>query len=234
MAAAVASTSASTVDDESRELSVDLVLECGARLQQDSIVAHECPRFKRRTGGAIDCPYPGQPFGEGGVLHSIGTDRGTKAWSNPHTDGKVVAEKSTYNDSDGGPHKFVGRSDDGFCFTDSQPNSWMSVDLGEGRAVVPTHYCLRNDSRNSNGTAALRNWSLQGRTAEPGADWVQIRRHDNDETLAKRKYSVGAWPIEGEARAFRHFRIHQHGKNAYGNDQLMCCGFEVYGTLTEG
>ena len=63
---------------------------------------------------------------------------------------------------------------------------------------------------------------------------MQIRRHDNDETLAKEKHSVAAWPIEGEARAFRHFRVHQHGKNAVGNDYLMCCGFEVYGTLTEG
>ena len=144
--------------------------------------------------------------------------------------GKVVAAKSTYNENDGGPRKFVGRSADTHCQTKSQPNSWMSVDLGEGRAVVPTHYCLRNDS---NQTHVLRNWSLQGKAAEPGADWVQIRRHDNDETLAKQRYSVGAWPIEGEARAFRHFRIHQHGPNAAGNDQLMCCGFEVYGTLTE-
>merc|ERR1711969_246548 len=105
-----------TVDDESRELSAQLLLESGARLNKDSIV-DDCPRFKRRTGGAIQCPYPGQPFGEGGVLHSIGTDGGTKAWSNPHTDGKVVAAKSTRNDADGGPHKFVGRSDDGHCYT---------------------------------------------------------------------------------------------------------------------
>ena len=107
----------------------------------------------------------------------------------------------------------------------------MSVDLGESRAVVPTHYCLRHDGVNQ--SHALRNWSLQGKTAEPGADWVEIRRHDNDHTLAAQNFSVGAWPIEGEARAFRHFRIHQHGKNGHGDNNLMCCGFEVYGTLTE-
>ena len=200
-------------------------------------VVDNCPRFKRRKGTvlAIQCPYPGAPFGEGGVLHSIGTDHGTKAWSNPHTDGKVVAALSSHEDGasadDYDPKKFVGRSDDGYCFTDDLPNSWMSVDLGEGRAVVPTHYCLRHGSGSE--SHVLRNWSLQGKAAEPGADWVQIRRHDNDETLAKQDYSVGAWPIEGEARAFRHFRIHQHGKNAEGTDYLMCCGFEVYGTLTE-
>ena len=70
-------------------------------------------------------------------------------------------------------------------------------------------------------------------TAEPGADWVQIRRHDNDLTLTQQRYSVGAWPIEGEERAFRHFRIRQHGHNAINKNNLMCCGFEIYGTLTE-
>ena len=106
------------------------------------------------------------------------------------------------------------------------------MDLGEGRAVVPAHYCLKKDEGNAN--CVLRNWTLQGKTAEPGADWVQIRRHDNDETLAKRAFAVGAWPIEGEARAFRHFQVRQHGKNAAGVDSLSCCGFEIYGTLIEG
>ena len=129
----------------------------------------------------------------------------------------------------GAPHRFVGRSNDGRNYTNNTPNSWMSVDLGEGRTVVPTHYCLRNDSSADH---QLRNWSLQGKTAEPGANWVEIRRHDDDETLAKQAYSVGAWPIEGEERAFRHFRIRQHGYNAAGDDDaLMCCGFEVYGEL---
>ena len=63
----------------------------------------------------------------------------------------------------GEPHKFVGRSDDGYCNTKDEPNSWMSVDLGEGRAVVPAHYCLRHDE---NSSYALRNWALEGKTAE--------------------------------------------------------------------
>ena len=54
-----------------------------------------------RLVGALteNCPYPGAPFGEGGVLHAIGTDHGTKAWSNPHTDGKVVAAMSSVGSS---------------------------------------------------------------------------------------------------------------------------------------
>ena len=43
---------------------------------------------------------------------------------------------------------------------------------------------------------------------------------------------VLAWPVDG-APAFRFFRIHQHGRNAWGNDYLMCAGIELYGELAE-
>ena len=107
----------------------------------------------------------------------------------------------------------------------------MSVDLGEGRTVVPTYYCLRTDAHG--GSYVVRNWTLEGTAADPGADWQEIRRHDNDQTMAKQNYAVGAWPVEAGGRAFRHFRIRQHGKNTQNNDHLMCCGFEVYGQLSE-
>ena len=178
------------------------------------------------------CRYPGAPFGEGGVLHRIGTDHGRRAWVNPHTDGRVVVTMSRVGR--GAPHKFVGRSDDGHCITNNTPNSWMSVDLGAERTVVPTHYCLRHDQNGKH--YALRNWTLEGRAADAGAeDWQEIRRHDNDETLALQNYAVGAWPVDAGGRAFRHLRIRQHGKNAEGmyTDVLACCGFEVYGRLLD-
>jgi len=65
------------------------------------------------TAPEIQCPYPGAAFAEGGVLHRIGTDHGRRAWANPHTDGKVVVAKSS--GGNGALHKFVGRSDDGYC-----------------------------------------------------------------------------------------------------------------------
>jgi hypothetical protein len=176
------------------------------------------------------CRYPGAPFGEGGVLHRIGTDHGRRAWVNPHTEGRVAAAISS--ETAGAPHKFVGRSDDGECITDDTPNSWMSVDLGADRIVVPTHYCLRNDV---NSRAVARNWALEGKA--DGGDWQEIKRHENDTTMATQKYAVGAWPVDAGGRAFRHLRIRQHGKNACGShihgDRLACCGFEVYGRLLD-
>jgi len=132
--------------------------------------------------------YPGAPFGEGGVLHRMGTDHGRRAWVNPHTDGRVVAAMSSVRGSGSAPHKFVGRSDDGACETHDIPNSWMPVDLGADRTVVPTHYCLRHDGV---GHLAARNWALEGKAAD-GGDWQEIRRHDNDATLARQDYAVGA------------------------------------------
>ena len=133
----------------------------------------------------------------------------------------------------GDPHKFVGRSDDGNCETNDHANSWMTVDLGAARTVVPTHYCLGNAGDTS---VTLRNWALEGRAADAGAeDWQEIRRHDNDETLALHSFSVGAWPVDAGGRAFRHLRIRQRGKNVANQDNiLMCCGSEVYGALQLG
>jgi hypothetical protein len=79
-----------------------------------------------------------------------------------------------------------------------------------------------------------RNWTLEGKAADAGAgEWQQIKRHDNDETLAKQSYSVGAWPVDAGGRAFRHLRVRQHGRNAGNHDHLVCCGFEVYGRLLD-
>ena len=150
----------------------------------------------------------------------------------------VSATVTVYSSSDGNgddPHKFVGRSNDGYCYTQSQLNSWMSVDLGAERTVVPTHYCLRNSAHNGH---ASRNWTLEGRAADAGAeDWQQIKRHDNDGTQAAQRFSVGAWPVDAGGRAFRHLRVRQHGRNAHNgadnNDSLLCCGFEVYGRLLD-
>ena len=46
--------------------------------------------------------------------------------------------------------------------------------------------------------------------------------------------AVAAWALDGAAvggRSFRHFRVRQTGKNAGGNDQLLCAGIELYGRL---
>ena len=50
----------------------------------------------------------------------------------------------------------------------AKPNAWVSVDLGSGWALYPTHYCLRTEGYVGDGPyAALRNWRLEGVLAIP-------------------------------------------------------------------
>ena len=75
-------------------------------------------------------------------------------------------------------------------------------------------------------------WTLEG--SNDGAEWVTLRQHANDESLADQAMATAAWPLEPgtvQGRAFRHFRILQTGRNAAGNEHLCCAGIELYGVL---
>ena len=130
----------------------------------------------------------------------------------------------------GSPDKFVQHqhSSPVFNFTGNNANSWMSVDLGEGRSLRPNHYCLRHRSDSVSGYA-LRNWRLEG--SHDGSTWVTLRTHTSDTSIAAHIMATAAWPVEGATEAFRHFRIRVTGNNSSGSDSLMCAGIELYGTF---
>jgi hypothetical protein len=44
------------LDDESRQLGITLMLECGSTHSRDSVLASGCPRLKRRAGAALPLP----------------------------------------------------------------------------------------------------------------------------------------------------------------------------------
>ena len=187
----------------------------------------------RRTGGAIDLIFSA-PFDTNGVLYHIATDGGKRAYSNPHTAGLVLASMSSAMTARllSQPENFVAHAHATpvHCFTKELDNSWMAVDLGEGRALKAEHYCLRSDKYSD--YYKLRNWELQA--SNDGQAWTTLRRHANDTQLAMSAMSEAAWPVEPTADgiAYRHFRILQTGPNSSGNTHLMCAGIELYGKLT--
>ena len=77
---------------------------------------------------------------------------------------------------------------------------------------------------------------LQGKN-DDGDDWVELRRHDDDASLAITKYySVAYWPLDGgnvTKTAYRQFRIMQHGESSKSTHFLGCFGIELYGTLLD-
>ena len=181
-----------------------------------------------------------EPFDTNGVLYHLGTGGGTREYENPHRSGEVVAALSSLSQMsghEGDPEvvreRFVLHSLEhdrgnykGLCYTDGEPNSWMSVDLGAGRSLVPDFYCLRG----GNGVFHLRTWMLQG--SQDGNEWHTLRVHENDESLGTTTHSVAGWAVEAGGRCHRHFRVLQHGKNSCDYDHLMCCGIELYGELS--
>jgi hypothetical protein len=198
-----------------------------------SAMAASCLRLKYRTGAgrlftfaSIDNSSEHGQFDEAGVLHHIATEGGTSAYVNPHQAGRVVASRSS-NDV-GSDADFVagpGTVETDASYTDDEPNSWMAVDLGAGRRLIVNHYALRHGAA---GPFVLSNWELQG--SEDGLTWTTLRRHD-DENIDKRGYLVEHWQVDGVTAPYRHFRVHQHGRNGDGDDTLFSSGIELYGRL---
>ena len=169
------------------------------------------------------------PFDTNGVLHHIATAGGITPYSNPHTSGQVKVSISHPTSGSSAPERFVQHESTG------QPNhtanlsgTSMSVDLGDGRSVVPNHYCLRHG--NNGGSYVLRNWKLQG--SNDGTEWTTLKQHQKDQGLAAQAFSIAAWPVEVQ-EAFRHFRVLNTGTDYNGHRHLMCAGFELYGTLVD-
>jgi hypothetical protein len=147
------------------------------------------------------------------------------AYRNPHELGEVVSSSSS-GFVGGLARAFVqhAHATPVYNCTNDTPQSWMAVDLGEGRSLVVDHYCLRSDRHTRH---KLRNWELQG--SLDGQTWQTLRIHLSDTSLPHQAMSTAAWPVDAGAQAFRHFRIAQTGVNSAGTQHLMCAGIELYG-----
>ena len=181
-------------------------------------------RPKPRRGNATDFRFE-SAFDTNGILHHIGTRGGTAAYRNPHELGEVVSSSSSLSVM-GAVERFVQHAHAApvtNC-TLNYPESWLAVDLGEGRSLVVDHYCLRSDNRSDH---KLRNWELQG--SLDGQTWQRLRAHQGDSSLSTQQMSTAVWPVDAGAQAFRHFRILQTGVNSSGLHHLMCAGIELYG-----
>eukprot|EP00729_Bicosta_minor_P032849 gene32849-biopygen13685 len=172
-------------------------------------------------------------FDGNGVLHWIGAGCGTKDYGNPHgKPGGVVAKMSTVGDFGDGctPSRFVEHAPlNEYNYTEDTANSWMSVDLGEGRHLAPDYYCLRHGW--SDGAYRLRHWRLEG--SNDDSTWTLLKTHADDQALPRQGFSTASWPIEAPAdgATYRYFRIFQTGKDSSDGDGISCAGIELYGLL---
>ena len=191
--------------------------------------------FQQALHGSSPCRRNGielvfsSPFDTNGVLYHIATDGGKRAYSNPHEAGLVKVSSSSQEIGYYDDRRFVQHThaDLVYNLTCNEANSWMAVDLGEGRALRANHYCLRSDKMLRG--HKLRGWELQG--SNDGQSWATLRRHADDASLGLAPMSVAAWPVEQGHVAYRHFRILQTHVNSARANLLLCAGIELYGKL---
>ncbi len=124
-----------------------------------------------------------------------------------------------------------------YNFTHNIAGSWIMVDLGAGRALIPNYYCLRHGYP-INAGYQVRNWQLQGRVEgeqngialQPAeGNWTVLLNHSNCDSINV-NVAAAAWPVQC-ATAYRYFRILATGLDASNTNYLCMGGLELYGTL---
>lgn len=144
-------------------------------------------------------------------------------------------------------------------YTTNAVNSWCAIDLGVGRRLRPTQYCIRHGASSTGN--ALRSWELRGREKDRD-EWDILKVHVNDDKLNNAPHSVALWDIEpsdgqrhspsetnagctpqstGAAgqlvgqtlKGYRYFLLLQTDVNSSGNHCLFIGGLELYGILME-
>jgi hypothetical protein len=110
--------------------------------------------------------------------------------------------------------------------------AWFQIQLPEGIQISPRYYTLRHGYDSG---ARLRNWEL--RTSLDGERWTCASSHKNDHSL-RGPHAVHTWEVSTHIDGARMFRLVMTGPNEIGGKQLVCSGFDVYGTIgseqTEG
>jgi len=182
---------------------------------------------------------------ENGALFFLGSSGRRKMWQNPHGISQVVAFASSIGM--GKPEDIVGRAVVN-CRTHNEPFSYIGVDLGVGRALVPNVYTIRNRNCSSH---VMMNWAFEA--SNDKVNWVPLdsRQHmtgvreqdayfEKDQKKLKEKGAASSYSIDTGIYkeigydGFRFFRLIQTGKNSSDSDNLALSGFELYGQVTRG
>eukprot|EP01133_Synstelium_polycarpum_P005727 gene5727-6624_t len=109
-----------------------------------------------RAAYAISLEY-NSLFDACGVFYYIGTNGYKEDWSNPAHRGRVRVTCSSTEK--GNVTECVGRTPTE-CWSMDVPASWLAINLGSSRTMVPTFYTLRHGGNSK--ADCLRNWTLQG------------------------------------------------------------------------
>jgi hypothetical protein len=107
-----------------------------------------------------------EPFDKNGVFYYLGYNPSNFVYKNPNLTGQVTVNLSTLFKGSIATVVCHSPDDEGVVFptyTDNFINSWLAIDIGCTRKLVPTHYCIRHGSAKPGN--ALRNWVLRAKVS---------------------------------------------------------------------
>jgi hypothetical protein len=88
--------------------------------------------------------------------------------------------------------------------------------------VCPTHYTMR--------TYSLQSWVVEG--SLDFTDWTEMDRKIDNNDFDAFRYPIASFAVSNSAEC-RFIRLTQTGKNHHGDDGLVICAFEIFGTLLD-
>lgn len=166
-----------------------------------------------------------------GLVYYLGTNFGEAPFSNPHTSGVVTCIRST--NSQGTPATLVDRTSGINTHTDSVANSWVGIDIGEGRTISVSTYTLQ--VRGMFGGSYPSNWVLQGSNdvaSNTVGAWDLATWTDLDTRVADTQMSspdaFGTYHLSSASLPYRFFRI-VTGLSSSGDNYNTIAEIELYG-----
>lgn len=156
-----------------------------------------------------------------GVIWYQGTEGGTTSFTNPQTTGAIVATASSIYSPSWDVENLSDRGD-AITHTNSVAESWVQIDLGAARNLIPSGLSIRQryDSTLHN----HRRIKLEG--SNDGTSWALVWQATSD--LAT---GAGVWndiDFTGTT-AHRYFRITQTAADSTGWNYLVLSEIELYG-----
>ena len=88
-------------------------------------------------------------------------------------------------------------------YTENIENSWIEVDLGPRRLLLPDKYTFRHGALTKGN--AIRKWMLQGKVSKyindnedeiMNEEWITLRTHINDDSISDEPNSTCSWDID--------------------------------------
>ena len=178
------------------------------------------PASKTTTPGRIEVAYnSSQPF-NGIIAHLM-----DKRYTNVH---EVVTVTSSICMCSAPNTVNLGSISD-FCSSDKS-NSWICYDFRD-RRVTPTSYSLKLSGLEP-GDNHLKSWALEVSNDGSEGPWEIVDFRENNFDLNGCYFTRNFAISDPPSGSFRFFRLRQTGKSHQGNDILVICALELFGTLS--